>query len=971
MSYRPTVPRLHFSGTFLADVSTVNNDPEHFNSARFRASYQKYHEEDVLNSNGWWNPEGTGSFALANCKTTSATYTDNTSVQSPLLDPAIGQTINGTQNSVQGKLVDLDSMAQTVSEIWGLRVNIGDDEMGFSSKLVNTPFMDLFNKFPPPVPGTDTGFSAIWHGVLNVSKMTKGESRFFDECSKYLSEKGETRMVIRMVADNFVQDRTADNYRYGRVVGCIRPWLPDQPIYFDAGRRLTPQSVTLSNAYAMLTENDGQMFAYIDVGNALPWIDSQTYVDQGEIFLCVLPKGAAGIAEQNYKVLGEIPYLDPDFYANTAGVMQIPLSSELAATAEGAPLGLIGLSKGSLTLLHAESDDGMFCRADLFVYRIDPGEFNSKNESNARKVDFYVTKFGNRCPDIKIGVAFDSTTMRAQATQGDIPGPRKVGAPQSALHLNSSGDSTMSNGASPEKGIDVLDSSIPSTYISTNEDGIASLTLSGGIINPLSEGDPKKRQNPRDYIDGQVYGLRYGVDEPPQVGQVTNSSDLINVLLFSMYDIPRVPSWIQHIAPIFTQYANLYPGMRRVVDLADYASCITRIWPLKCAFGTDLDDPHYMPVTRDLSDNKRTTILNWLSKNLDSKTKSPLYMDITCKDNLMSALQTAIELEHATVPPYLCALYSIKPGTNTFISDTIRSVVTEEMLHFSISCNILNSIGGSPNINKPDFVPKYPGPMPGGLRRGLIVRLRKLSYEQLRAFMSIEEPRYLIESDKGSVNMKDSENKLQREDFTIGFIYDKIKESLQYLHKAGKISFGHKERQLQGWSNPGDLNYILSLEDALKAIDQIEDQGEGSKPFSPVDEDKDPDTGLYELSHYYKFSEIVHGRRIVVHEDKSFSYTGDRIILEEDGVYSMMDDPDVSQLTKGSKQRLMAENFSRKYRALLNALHDTMNGNPGYVHKAIAAMFQLTISAQPLMEMDANNGDGTTVGLSFQVPLLD
>lgn len=93
-------------------------------------------------------------------------------------------------------------------------------------------------------------------------------------------------------------------------------------------------------------------------------------------------------------------------------------------------------------------------------------------------------------------------------------------------------------------------------------------------------------------------------------------------------------------------------------------------------------------------------------------------MDIESKDNLMAALQTAIELEHSTIPLYLCALYSIKPGTNQFISDTIRSVVIEEMLHFSISCNILISIGGSPNISKADFVPKYPGPLPG-VRNGI------------------------------------------------------------------------------------------------------------------------------------------------------------------------------------------------------------------------------------------------------------
>ena len=33
-------------------------------------------------------------------------------------------------------------------------------------------------------------------------------------------------------------------------------------------------------------------------------------------------------------------------------------------------------------------------------------------------------------------------------------------------------------------------------------------------------------------------------------------------------------------------------------------------------------------------------------------------------DDLKENLQTAMELEHSTIPPYLCALYSIKEGKN-------------------------------------------------------------------------------------------------------------------------------------------------------------------------------------------------------------------------------------------------------------------------------------------------------------------
>ena len=36
---------------------------------------------------------------------------------------------------------------------------------------------------------------------------------------------------------------------------------------------------------------------------------------------------------------------------------------------------------------------------------------------------------------------------------------------------------------------------------------------------------------------------------------------------------------------------------------------------------------------------------------------------------LKQQLQTALELEHSTIPPYLCALYSIKPNTNLMATE--------------------------------------------------------------------------------------------------------------------------------------------------------------------------------------------------------------------------------------------------------------------------------------------------------------
>ena len=60
------------------------------------------------------------------------------------------------------------------------------------------------------------------------------------------------------------------------------------------------------------------------------------------------------------------------------------------------------------------------------------------------------------------------------------------------------------------------------------------------------------------------------------------------------------------------------------------------------------------------------------------------------------------------------------------------------MLHMTLASNLLNAIGGSPVIDKPEFIPTFPGPLPGGIDTGLIVHLAPFSMEQLETYLSIE-----------------------------------------------------------------------------------------------------------------------------------------------------------------------------------------------------------------------------------------
>ncbi|MBC3919052.1 hypothetical protein H8L32_16290 [Undibacterium sp. CY18W] len=113
MSYL-TYPRLHFSGGFLADPSTVNNTPDNYTDAN----------NDVAKLQLYWNPNGTGIFDFQSCLVTKVVYGPGDETTDPAVDPVIGQPVNAVYTMAAPKLVDLDPDQQNTSEIWGLSLQV-------------------------------------------------------------------------------------------------------------------------------------------------------------------------------------------------------------------------------------------------------------------------------------------------------------------------------------------------------------------------------------------------------------------------------------------------------------------------------------------------------------------------------------------------------------------------------------------------------------------------------------------------------------------------------------------------------------------------------------------------------------------------------------------------------------------------------------------------------------------------------
>lgn len=315
-------------------------------------------------------------------------------------------------------------------------------------------------------------------------------------------------------------------------------------------------------------------------------------------------------------------------------------------------------------------------------------------------------------------------------------------------------------------------------------------------------------------------------------------------------------------------------------------------------------------------------------------------------------LQNAIELEHSTIPPYLTAMLSLRTGTNVDIARQIREIVIEEMLHMTIAANILIAIGGSPAINKRDFIPKYPGPLPMNIG-DLTVGIEAFSIELVKnTFMAIEEP-------ENPIPIKTPEAALAAPEYaTIGQFYDAIKDQIKAL---GPSIFVKPDAPPQvvdcQWFAPNRLFPISDPETACAAIDLIKVEGEGTAE-SPFQSPGDP-------AHYYRFGEIAAGRRIIKTRD-GFAYGGAPILFDPSGVWPLKPNCKIADFAPGTQARTRIEAFAYNYSALLNSLHNTFNGTPEQLDTAIGIMYDLRVCAVALMETDIGDDRGQTVGPSFE-----
>ena len=332
---------------------------------------------------------------------------------------------------------------------------------------------------------------------------------------------------------------------------------------------------------------------------------------------------------------------------------------------------------------------------------------------------------------------------------------------------------------------------------------------------------------------------------------------------------------------------------------------------------------------------------------------------ITSLESLRQHLQWAIELEHSTIPPYLCALYSIDPGRNLEAVEVISSVLVEEMLHLTLAANLLNAVGGRPRLDIPQMLPGYPRPLPHS-DRSFEISLFRFSPEAIEAFLKIEQP--------SRTSGPPEDNNYE----TIGQFYQAIEQGFRELSATlgePNVFCGNPTRQVTDqhfYSGGGRIIAVGNLATALHALEEIVEQGEGAGHAQVWDGDSDvfhPERD--QVAHYYRFQELKLGRRYRRGDTPRTGPTGYPISSDWDAVRPMRTNPRTADHVVGSPIRLAQEEFNHSYCALLQRLEEAFNGAPQMLGAAIGAMYSLKAQAQALMQMPTEDGLATA-GPTFE-----
>ena len=352
-------------------------------------------------------------------------------------------------------------------------------------------------------------------------------------------------------------------------------------------------------------------------------------------------------------------------------------------------------------------------------------------------------------------------------------------------------------------------------------------------------------------------------------------------------------------------------------------------------------------------------------------------MKITTIEQLREHLEAAVQLELAVIPPYMCALYTIKPNTNEGSVQIIRSVLAEEMLHLINSANVLNAVGGTPSVASPDVVPRYPTYLPDG-EKAFLIHLLPFSQAAIDQSLKVELPSRpheapAILSTRQPMRLKIAELAYP----TVGEFYQAIIDGLRDLveqHGEPAIFTGDPARQVTPeyyYAGGGRPTVVHDLDSGVRALEEVSDQGEGISP-SMYDGDGD-------LAHFFRLYQIHCDRYYVRSRGDALTAeariqiagpypepTGAPVGVSFADAIPMHPDPVIDDYPPG-ELRDVAIAFSRSYTQLLQTIERALTGEPQALLIAVPMMFDIKWQAFAILNNPWPGSAAMYAGPTFEL----
>ncbi len=597
MSYLD-VPRIHISGQFFTDPSTVNNDPVHY-------------DPDCTTPSPWQEPNGQHRFQFRNCTVKSVIGPDgfvNT-------DTLIGASMNTTDKPDIARIVDLDVYQQGVSTLFGMQLQLTLSDGASITGSVDPATLNSFwvNSVLPTrswQPGDYEQDS--FGGDMNACGLFQTVVRFDPKNwpatsspilqqlrAATLTVNGQLLLSFKFVLDGYQNVPQDVNFRLGRITGAFGPVYANEPLYNPGQRWLQARPFSNSDPWNSPSFNTCPFKVdkvrkklVIDLANSLC---RQTAggppVDLGTL-TAIVSTPASPIP----KLLGEVDY-SAFAYDNNAHITELDLS----------PAQLKLLDSGSLSLMTSRTDIGKQAvlteTPDELAYAVEIRPIRMAGDpTTTTTTRVYVSRKG-------IPVSGKQLAVFVESVHGKTPG--------ATVPPTNPGNTPQANGA------------LQAVISPSDATGFATVTLS-------------VRKNPGQRtpeLDGQLYFIIvYDPDVPhPDWSKVAPQQDhLISCLVWAQYPVNTNPDWVE-VQSMMAPYMKLYPSMKAQIDLTDLHSftvfSTNPPWgpvfnappyvngQLEIAAGgipfyltRDVDDPRYMPISRDLSPNKLLTILYFVKK---------------------------------------------------------------------------------------------------------------------------------------------------------------------------------------------------------------------------------------------------------------------------------------------------------------------------------------------------------------------